>query len=139
MTSKQTILPRPTNPLIRVSCFFTRSPTISPEEFNTYWRETHGTLVIASKIFHEAQIQGYTQVHRDHTLTAEAAKMGSALLEFNWDACSEMYFHTWEDYRRFAESDEMRDVLGPDGGKILDGERGVRVLVTRVDPISSLL
>jgi hypothetical protein len=139
MTSKTTILPPPPNPLIRVSCFFTKSPSITTAEFNTYWRQTHGSLVVASKVFHEAKIQGYTQVHRDHALNAEASKMGSALLDFEWDACSEMYFQSWDDYRLFAESDEMRDVLGPDGAGILCAERGVRVLVTRVDPVFSSL
>ncbi|KAL3462620.1 hypothetical protein BJX64DRAFT_288084 [Aspergillus heterothallicus] len=134
-----TILPPPANPLIRVSCFFTKSPSMSTSEFNTYWRETHGTMVVASNVFHAAKIQNYTQVHRAHNLNEEAAKMGSALLDFQWDACSEMYFQTWDDYRVFAESDELRDVLGPDGGKIMCGERGVRVMVTLVDPIFSRL
>ncbi|CEL09756.1 hypothetical protein ASPCAL12886 [Aspergillus calidoustus] len=139
MPSTTSILPPPTNPLIRVSCFFTKAPTMSSTEFNTYWRETHSSLVVASKIFHDAKIQGYTQVHNAHNLNAEAARMGSALLDFQWDACSEMYFRTWDDYRLFAESDEMREVLGPDGGKIMDMDRGVRVLVTMVDPVFSKL
>ncbi|KAL3477271.1 hypothetical protein BJX99DRAFT_257528 [Aspergillus californicus] len=131
-----TILPPPSTPLIRVNCFFTKSPTMTSSEFNTYWRETHGTLVVASKIYRDAKIQGYAQVHNNHKLNEEAARMGSALLDFHWDACSEMYFQTWDDYRLFAESEELREVLGPDGGRIMDLERGVRVMVTLVDRIN---
>jgi hypothetical protein len=118
MSSSTTILPPPTTPLIRVNCFFTKFPSMSSADFNTYWRETHDSLVVASKIFHDAKNQGYTQVHNAHNLNAEAAKMGSALLDFQWDTCSEMYFRTWDDYRLFAESDEMREVSGRVAGRL---------------------
>ncbi|KAI9371753.1 hypothetical protein BJX61DRAFT_548109 [Aspergillus egyptiacus] len=136
-SSKEDILlPRPTNPLVRVSCFFKKDPSMSQSEFNTYWRDTHGSLAVASKIYRDARIQGYTQVHNARELNKEAAAMGMTVLNFEWDACSEMYFHSWEDYCRFAASDEMRDVLGPDGAKIMSPDRTVTVLVTLVDPLA---
>ncbi|KAL4951854.1 hypothetical protein BDW69DRAFT_185969 [Aspergillus filifer] len=111
-----TILPPPAKPLIRVSSFFTKDPSMSQSEFDTYWRETHG-------------------IHNHHDLNKQAADMGLSVLDFQWDACSEMYFQTWEDYEQFIGSDELRDVLGPDGARIMDTDRGVKVMVTMVDPV----
>ncbi|RDW65647.1 EthD domain-containing protein [Aspergillus mulundensis] len=127
-------LPTP-KPLIRVSSFFTRHPSLSKADFDKYWREVHGPLVLNSKIYSEAKILQYSQVHNRQDLTEAAAKLGPRPLDFEWDACSEMYFHSWEDYEKFATSEEMRDVLGPDGARILCPERGVRVMVTLVDPL----
>ncbi|KAL4926325.1 EthD domain-containing protein [Aspergillus undulatus] len=129
------ILPPPAQPLIRVSSFFTKHPSMSQSAFDTYWRETHGSLVVASKTFRDTKIQNYTQVHRHHDLNKEAAKLGMSVLDFQWDACSEMYFQSWEDYERFIKSDELRDVLGPDGARIMNTEIGVKVMVTAVDPV----
>ena len=129
------ILPRPTHPLIRVSFFFTKRPYMSQSEFETYWRDTHGRLAVASKAFSEAKIQQYSQIHNSKDLSKEAAKLGLPLMEFEWDACSEMYVRTWEDYVKFATSDELRDVLGPDGARIMDTDKGVKVMVTKVDPV----
>ncbi|KAL4747789.1 hypothetical protein BDW72DRAFT_196439 [Aspergillus terricola var. indicus] len=125
----------PAQALIRVSSFFTKHPSLSQAEFDTYWRETHGPLVLNSKIFREANILQYSQIHNRRGLTEAAAKLGPSALVFEWDACSEMYFRTWEDYERFAKSDEMRDILGPDGARILCPEKGVKVMVTLVDPL----
>ncbi|KAL4738823.1 EthD domain-containing protein [Aspergillus similis] len=125
----------PADAVIRVSSFFTKHPSLSQDEFDSYWRETHGPLVLNSKIFHEANILQYSQVHNRRDLTESAAKLGPSALAFEWDACSEMYFRTWEDYEKFAKSDEMRDILGPDGARILCPERGVKVMVTMVDPL----
>ncbi|KAL4798532.1 EthD domain-containing protein [Aspergillus venezuelensis] len=130
-----TILPPPAKPLIRVSSFFTKDPSMSQSEFDTYWRETHGSLVVASKTFHAAKIQNYTQVHNHHDLNKQAATIGLSVLDFQWDACSEMYFQSWEDYQQFIGSDELRDVLGPDGARIMDTDKGVKVMVTMVDPV----
>lgn len=135
-SQKDILLPRPTSHLIRVSCFFRKDPSISQEEFNTYWRDTHGTLVVASKIYRDTRIQGYTQVHNTRELNKEAAKLGLSVLDFEWDACSEMYFHSWDDYRQFAASDEMRDVLGPDGARMMGADKTVRAIVSLVDPVS---
>ncbi|OJJ05306.1 hypothetical protein ASPVEDRAFT_86661 [Aspergillus versicolor CBS 583.65] len=134
-SQKDILLPQPSSLLIRVSCFFRKDPSISQEEFNTYWRDTHGSLVVASKIYRDTRIQGYTQVHNTRELSKEAAEMGLSVLDFEWDACSEMYFHSWEDYRRFAASDEMRDVLGPDGAHIMGADKTVRAIVSLVDPV----
>ena len=129
------ILPRPTSPLIRVSFFFTRHPSMSQSEFESHWRETHGCLAVASKAFSDAKIQQYSQIHNSRALNEEAAKTGLPLVEFDWDACSEMYVKSWEDYLVFATSDEMRDILGPDGARIMDPAKGVKVMVTKVDPL----
>lgn len=114
---------------------------MSQSEFETYWRDTHGRLTVASKAFSEAEIQQYTQIHKDKALNNEAANMGLSLMDLEWDACSEIYVKSWEDYLLFATSPEMRDVLAPDGTHIIHPEKGVRVMVTKVDPlyISSIL
>lgn len=134
-SQKDILLPQPSSLLIRVSCFFRKDPSISQDDFNTYWRDTHGSLVVASKIYRDTRIQGYTQVHNARELSKEAAEMGLSVLDFEWDACSEMYFHSWEDYRRFAASDEMRDVLAPDGARIMGADKTVRAIVSLVDPV----
>lgn len=129
------VLPRPANLLLRVAFFFSKRPSMTRSEFDTYWRDTHGALCVASRAFRASNCHEYTQIHNDHTLNKEAAKMGLPMLEFEWDASSEMYFQSWEDYQRFANSDEMRDVLGPDGLHIMDTSKGVKVVISRVDPV----
>lgn len=104
-------------------------------EFEAYWRDTHGRLAVASKAFSEAKVQQYTQIHNNKALNKEAAKMGLSLMDSEWDACSEMYFRSWEDYLVFATSNEMRDVLGPDGARIMDPGKSAKVMVTKVDPL----
>ena len=104
-------------------------------QFEAHWRDTHGQLALASKAFSDAKIQKYVQNHNDKALSKKAAELGLPLVEFEWDACSEMYVKTWEDYLVFATSEEARDLLGPDGALITDPERGVKVMVTRVDPL----
>lgn len=129
------ITPRPARPLIRVSFFFSKKPSMSQSEFEAHWRDQHGRLAVASKAFRDADIQKYYQIHNKKDLNREAIKLGLPLMDFEWDACSEMYVRTWEDYVVLATSDEMRDVLGPDGARMIDTERGVRVMVTKVDPL----
>lgn len=129
------LLPRPTSPPIRVSFFFTKHPSMSQSEFESYWRDTHGRLAIATKAFGEAKIQQYTQIHNNEPLNKEAAKLGLPLMNLRWDACSEMYVKTWENYLTFATSDEMKDILGPDGARIIHPEKGVRVMIGTVDPL----
>lgn len=129
------ILPRPANPLIRISFFFTKHPSMSQSEFEAHWRDTHGRLAITSKAFSTSNIQGYVQIHNDKALTKDLGELGLPAMDFSWDACSEMYVQNWEDYVAFAKSDESRDVLGPDGANIVDPGAGVRVTVARVDPM----
>lgn len=108
---------------------------MSQSQFESHWRGTHGRLAIATKAFHEAQIQQYSQIHNDKALTKKASELGLTPVEFEWDACSEMYVKSWEDYLVFATSDESRDILGPDGALIIHPDNGVRVMVTKVDPL----
>ncbi|KAL5350356.1 hypothetical protein V496_02811 [Pseudogymnoascus sp. VKM F-4515 (FW-2607)] len=129
------VLPRSTNCLIRISFFFTKIPSMSQSQFESHWRDTHGRLAIATKAFREAQIQQYTQIHNDKSLTKRAAELFLPLVEFDWDACSEMYVKSWEDYLVFATSDEARDILGPDGALIMHPDKGLRIMVSRVDPM----
>jgi hypothetical protein len=130
------ILPRPTNPLIRISFFFTKHPSMTQSEFETHWRDTHGRLAITSTVFTAANIQGYVQVHNNMPLTKELGELGiTPMTDFSWDACSEIYVQRWEDYLAFAKSDEARDVLGPDGAKMMHPGKGVRVTVATVDPM----
>jgi hypothetical protein len=129
------MLPQAPNLPIRISFFFTKHPSLSRDDFYTYWRETHGRLAIASNAFRAAKMTQYTQVRDDAELQAKAQALGMQMLEHKWDASSEMYVASWEDYLRFATSAEMAEVLGPDGAKFMDVDAGLKVLVTRVDDL----
>lgn len=108
---------------------------MSQSQFEAHWRDTHGRLAIATNAFSKAKIQQYVQIHNDKPFSKKAAELGLPLVEFEWDACSEMYVKSWEDYLVFATSDESRDILGPDGALIMHPDKGVRVMVTKVDPL----
>lgn len=54
---------------------------------------------------------------------------------FGWDACSEIYVRNFQDWVDFAMSKESAEVLGPDGAKIVNAEKGLRVTVGLVDEV----
>ncbi|KAL4919150.1 hypothetical protein BDW62DRAFT_200030 [Aspergillus aurantiobrunneus] len=134
-SSKDQILPPPARPLVRVTFYFSKIPSMTHDEFYDYWRNTHGVLTVAAKSFEDAKVQQYTQIRHDHSLSQEAAKLGFTLLDLEWDGCSDLYFQTWDDFHRFATSDELRNVLGRDGAKMTCQEKGVKVVVGLVDPV----
>jgi hypothetical protein len=55
--------------------------------------------------------------------------------DFKWDGCSELYVSKWQDYLDFAQSEESAKVLGPDGAKIVDPSKGLRVTVSYADQL----
>lgn len=82
----------PTNPLIRISFFFSKLPTQSYSEFYEYWRNTHGRLGISIKAFLDCDVQRYVQVRNCHELNGRLKEVGlEQQSDFTWDGCSELY------------------------------------------------
>lgn len=133
--SMATPLPPPENPLIRLSFYFNRSPDMTDAEFHSYWRHKHGALVVASQTFLDSNVQKYTQIRKDTALDDKAKAMGLQVVDTDWDGCSEIDFRSWDDYMQFAGSQEMREVVAPDGDRMTDTNKGIRVMFSRVDPI----
>lgn len=136
------LLPPSSAPLIKISFFFCKKASIPYADFYAYWRNTHGRLTVASTAFNDIGIAKYVQIINPSTLghinsqtqiSKDLEKMGASEDKkadgWQWDACSELYVRKWDDYVRFTASDEFAKVLGPDGAKFVDLEKGLRVLV----------
>jgi hypothetical protein len=127
---------QPTTNLIRISYFFSKFPSQSYEDFYEYWRNTHGRLAVATSAFTTHSVQRYVQVRNlpQHHETLRTLGM-APMEEFPWDACSEIYVRNFQDWVAFATSKESAEILGPDGAKIVDGSKGLRVAVGLVDEV----
>lgn len=127
---------QPTTGLIRISYFFSKKNSQSYADFYEHWRNTHGRLAVATKAFAEFDVQRYVQLRNLPQYGAKVKELGMTLMEeFAWDACSEIYVKNFQDWIDFTTSKESAEVLGPDGAKIVDGEKGLRVTVGLVDEI----
>jgi hypothetical protein len=80
-----------------LSLSFRRDPSISPREFQTWWRERHGPLAIAHL---KPQLLAYDQVHVDLELSAAAAS-AAGFAHQPFDAYDNV---TWADYEGFLAS-----------------------------------
>ncbi len=93
-----------------------RLPHLSREEFQRYWRQTHGPLVRghASTL----RIRRYVQVHTLESPTNDALRRSRGTLE-PYDGVAELWYESAEDLAAAAASPEGRRA----GAELLEDER----------------
>jgi uncharacterized protein (TIGR02118 family) len=85
-----------------------RAPALAHEEFDAYWRDSHGPIALR----HHAGLVGYEQIPVTRSLTARALALdGVALLHF----ASEQDFH-----ERFYDSEAGQEAIRADTRGFLD-------------------
>jgi uncharacterized protein (TIGR02118 family) len=92
--------------MIKIMFCLRRLPSLSPEEFQLYWRETHAPLV--QRVAPLLGIRRYVQSQRfaDAALDGGNAVRGGAAI---YDGVAELWFDSEESARRSGTTPEERD------------------------------
>jgi hypothetical protein len=105
-------------PGIRLSFFFKKLPHVSYEQFMEHYHHVHADLTVATKSFNVYQIQKYVQTYQPPELKDKLKSLGLQVLDF--DACSQMWVKSWDDWEKFSSSEEYLKALVPDGVNFMD-------------------
>jgi uncharacterized protein (TIGR02118 family) len=97
--------------MIRITFLLRRKPELSREQFQQYWRETHGPVVAS----HATRLRAlrYVQVHTLDDVLNAALPGARGPMEPPYDGVAELW---WEDL------ETVREVLGSDGGRAAGAE-----------------
>ena len=98
--------------LLKVSCFLTRRPDLSHDEFHRYWTEVH-TPMLAKPVPGGPKVHRYVQLH---TIPQDVP----ALLTAPYDGVAEIWFDSLEDAAVMFTSDHYNTVVAADEAKFLD-------------------
>jgi uncharacterized protein (TIGR02118 family) len=99
--------------MVKLTCLVRRKSGMSPEQFHTYWRETHGPLVASTKS--GSHVIRYVQHHR-------ALSDYSGDDDPGYDGVTEQWFDSMDEYRaHIAEPDFAR--VWTDVESFLDTDR----------------
>jgi uncharacterized protein (TIGR02118 family) len=104
--------------MIRLVFLLRRAPHLSLEEFQTYWRDTHGPLV-ASHATALGMLR-YVQVHAlDDDINARMAAQRDGVMEPRYDGVAELWWESEDDLVAAGGTPAGRDA----GAALLDDER----------------
>lgn len=98
--------------LLKVSCFLTRRPDLSHDEFHRYWTEVH-TPMLAKPMPGAPRVYRYVQLHPipDHVPALQTAP---------YDGVAEIWFDSLEDAAAMFTSDHYNTVVAKDEENFLD-------------------
>ncbi len=102
--------------MIKLVYCLRRLPHLSREEFQRYWRETHGPLVRGHA--QALRIRRYVQVHTLESQINDALRRGRGALE-PYDGVAELWWESAEEFAAATESPEGRKA----GQELLEDER----------------
>ncbi len=102
--------------MIKLVYCLRRLPHLSREEFQRYWRQTHGPLV--RERARALRIRRYVQVHTLESPTNDALRRGRGGLE-PYDGVAELWWESAEEMAAATTSPEGRRA----GGELLEDER----------------
>jgi uncharacterized protein (TIGR02118 family) len=103
--------------MIRLTYLLRAKPRMSPEDFQTYWRERHGPLV-ESHADRLAMLR-YVQVHTLHDLTAERPETARGPREEPYDGVAEVWWRNRDALAAALATAEGRNAAD----EILEDER----------------
>ncbi len=102
--------------MIKLVYCLRRLPHLSREEFQRYWRETHGPLVRGHA--QALRIRRYVQVHTLESQINDALRRGRGALE-PYDGVAELWWESAEEFAAATDSPEGRKA----GQELLEDER----------------
>ena len=109
-----------TEPLIRITSFINRKPTVSASDFYRYWTQVHGPLVHAFMLRHG--VVEYVQFHTTDETKALAAGMAAAsgrpLMEY--DGMTDAYVRDWKTWEDAFKDPEYLENIKPDEEAFID-------------------
>lgn len=113
--------------MIKLIIMAKRKPGLSLEEFNRYWREKHGPLVLNTPDF-ARHIRRYVQCHK-----TEASNSGFFSGSSEFDGVGELWFDDMESMERAFREPQYLEVVRPDELNFVDLE-GCRVMLVEEVP-----
>ena len=113
-------------PYIKISFFFRKRDDLTYEQFYHYWETVHASLTAATKCYTDFGILRCVQFqprpeHKELVKQMEAASQGMMVAMAEYDASTELYVKTWEDWLKFASSELHTTVIGPDSVNFVGG------------------
>jgi len=113
-------------PYIKISFFFKKRSDLTYEQFYHHWEIVHASLTVATKCHTDLGILRCVQFqprpeYIDLVKQMEEASQGRMVTMTQFDGCTELYVKTWEDWLRFAGSDEYTQAIGPDAANFIEG------------------
>ncbi|KAK5736812.1 hypothetical protein LTR17_007137 [Elasticomyces elasticus] len=110
---------------IRLTILIRKLPSISTEEFNTYWSNAHPSTFLSVPIVQEKLIK-YQQFHASHPFSAGLKTHGLPVADY--DGGAEFWAETYEDIMAVFQDPEYERIVVPDEKKFLDREKAVMML-----------
>ena len=98
--------------MLKVSCFLTRRPDLSHEEFHRYWTEVH-TPMLAKPMPGAPKVHRYVQLH---PVPQDVPSLKTA----PFDGVAEVWFDSLEDAAAMFTSDHYDTVFAKDEENFLD-------------------
>lgn len=92
----------------RINMYFNKKPGISDEYFTNHWHHVHADLVTGMRSFNEKNLLRYNQFFQEARAKVAAEAMGYGPM-LTWDACTEFWVHSIEDFVAFTKSQEYID------------------------------
>ncbi|KAF2247647.1 hypothetical protein BU26DRAFT_351330 [Trematosphaeria pertusa] len=105
-------------PCIKLSFFFKKLPYVDDDHFQMHYNHVHADLTVASKEFNVVKIQRYVQTYQTPAMKEKIRSLGMELLDY--DACSQIWVKSWEDWEKFSSSPEYAAALMPDADHFMD-------------------
>ncbi|KAF2677360.1 hypothetical protein K458DRAFT_447012 [Lentithecium fluviatile CBS 122367] len=113
-------------PCIKLSFFFKKLPDVDDDHFQMHYNHVHADLTVASKDFNVVKIQRYVQTYQTPEMKEKIKSLGMELLDY--DACSQIWVKSWNDWEKFSTSPEYAAALMPDAGHFMDYKKsGIKV------------
>lgn len=91
-----------------------------------HYNHVHADLTVACKKFHAVKIQRYVQLYQSPAVKEMIKSLGMELLDY--DACSQIWVKSWDDWVEFASSPEYAAALMPDCAHFMDIASGIKVM-----------
>ncbi|KAH7121049.1 hypothetical protein B0J11DRAFT_438037 [Dendryphion nanum] len=111
---------------IKLSFFFKKLPDVDDDHFQMHYNHVHSDLTVASKEFNVVKIQRYVQTYQTPEMKEKIKSLGMELLDY--DACSQIWVKSWDDWERFSTSPEYAAALLPDADHFMDYKKsGIKV------------
>jgi uncharacterized protein (TIGR02118 family) len=113
--------------MIKLIIMAKRKTGMSLEDFNRYWREKHGPLVMNTADF-ARHIRRYVQCHK-----TDLSNSGFFSASSEFDGVGELWFDDIESMERAFSEPEYLNVIRPDELNFVDLE-GCRLIITEEVP-----